>query len=299
MNAQIDELDTTKSIVIKKRIGFKPSIGRSQWSRGDQGFRINDNHHIEINNDMYVNSYDFDIKNLVIKERKSNDKFVRFAIRYKYGDSTNDTSIEAPLKIMFNNFKLSQSRHGAISYKNDIMENSIVRRYFCPYDRECDAYKLLQQILSHVKKGFVEHIKSCIKYTLDDKNIDKFIESKPFVSMTNRTGKICKIIKLGSKSENNIDQLIHTIDDFNNLLMDYRYNKQNSDSFYRTNSVIGFCACLYIKREGTDEDNGNCVYMSSVKPYISLMEMSYNKASCISAIDLREKTCPIDSVLTL
>ena len=62
-----------------------------------------------------------------------------------------------------------------------------------------------------------------------------------------RKGKLCKIVKLGSRTENHVNTEIQSIGEFNNLLKDYRHNKINTSSCYKANVVVSFRCSVYRK----------------------------------------------------
>lgn len=306
----------------KKRFGFKPKQWQSQWSRCSQNTPaekpIIQNKQTTLNKFeqntkmddtyIYIDSNEFKLKNIIFTEKKrkvGNTTFINFGIRYRYGNLGETNShpgtdvvvgtIEAPLKIRFKDIRLSQSRFGAYPEKFS-SENKSIQKYFCPYDRECIIHEKIQEILVGIRKEFMEYIKTSTEYKLDEEKINSSIEKKSMISMTNRKGEICRVIKLGSKSENNINREIHSIAEFNSLLRDGRYNKRNSDSFYKTNQIIGFSACLYECNPCNPKPEK---YATSVKPYVKSMEMMYSKASCISIINTQEKICPKESILIL
>ena len=248
-----------------------------------------------IKNILYVDLDSFDLTRVIvrpevtfsrsIKFNRSKQSMIRYEILYQYidpnePDTTNGTNrLIDKLNLFCNGIGLNQNRRGVrINSYNSC--NLPLNRYKDPYDK-----------LNSVMKGIRDYV---VKYMITQNNNIEAMrametkESNIYIQMMNR-GQMCKIIKLGSKSENNLNIDVPSIEEFNALLTDYRYNKKNSDSYYKTDLIISFKSCVY----------GDPDKKISFKPYVKIMEMHYNKASCIPEINLEDLIIMTDNVLVL
>ena len=154
-------------------------------------------------------------------------------------------------------------------------------------------YSEINKIVRSIREKVIETIRTNLRIhdieALDHDNGYLDIEMM-------RHGKMCKVIKLGSKSENNINTEIKTIEKFNELLTDYRYNKCSTDSYYKIDVIVSFRCCVY---RYDKKDSTGFVQRISFIPNAKLIEMRYNKANCVSMIDLDDKVMMTDNVLVL
>lgn len=241
------------------------------------------NSDIYIDNITYLNSNKFDEKNIIIKKMGTynyitnidNYKYIGYDIKYTYHNKFIDN-----LNIMFNNVRLKQAKYYKNYYGNHIL----------PYDNKCENGIFLEKIINIIKDKFIRVIENDFGNILDNENLKYFKNLQSKIHITNNE-KLCKIIKLGSKTENNINIEIKTIEEFSDILSNKFYNKLNSDRFYYTHPIIGFKGCIY--RKGMDKWN------ISFKPYVIMTEMQYSNSKCINLINREDQLIYTDNTLIL
>ena len=266
-----------------------------------------------LKNIMYVNADNICHENIKIQQGHVSENNIRYYdIRYMYGDMPHN-QLEGSLNILCKDLMLSQKRYGAYIYGNN---NCTI-----PLNTHADTFHLLSNVIQMVRTIAIDHILAQNIPTMDLGAVTKLREKRIGLEMM-RKGKLCKIVKLGSKSENHVNSEIRTIEEFNKLMRDYRYNKPDTDSFYAADLIIGFRCCVYRrenkqhiidKQENPDIDKlGNPNIdklgnpntdpyntMISFVPYLKLIEMRYNRAECIPMINTDDKIIGLDNVLVL
>lgn len=208
----------------------------------------------------------------VIKSEFVKDDFMPYILKYRHNDC-----LTAPLNILIKNIPLSNRRFGAYQLSD--------KSAMLPIDHELDNYKTLEILIKSIRKCVIDKIAQHIKID----NAEEICTKKIYIEMMHKN-KICKISKLGSDICKKVE--IKTIDEFNMLLKDYRFN--NKSSFYMTNLIISFRCYLYRR------DEKIC---ASFTPYTKLIEMynaSKNKAfSSLTEINQNIKIVDLDNVLVL
>lgn len=252
---------------------------------------------------VYIDANSVDHTSMMIKNKQVND--TRFYdIMYRYGQSSLDRTIDESfgyMSILIKNLKLCQKRYGAITFGN--------MNYFLPLDNQTDEYRDLEDMIKGIRNVIITHIVDQNIPFLDKEHAEELRNKKVSLEMVHK-GRMCKIMKLGTKSEEHINVRIKTVDEFNSLLKDYRYNKINSDSFYRADVVVSFRCSVYkrnnkkfiMDKDGIEQlnpktDPYNMVI--SFTPYLKLVVMRYNKARCVPVINTENKVVPLDNVLVL
>jgi len=232
---------------------------------------------------LYVTTDDFDLKRVIIQTKTlKNHDIKMFDVMYMYGsddiskiDSTD--SLIDKLNLFCKDLAISSNRKGT----------RINGFNWCniPLNQQYGSFDVISNIIKQIREKIIEY------YKINFSQLN--VECQPYeyvkIEMM-RNGKMCKIIKLGSKSENNVNSEIKSIEQFNNLLKDYKYNKFVTDSYYKLNSIISFRSCIYHKIDN---------FALSFSPYAKLMEIQYSKADCIKIIDETEKIVTMNNVLVL
>jgi hypothetical protein len=195
--------------------------------------------------------------------------------------------------ILCKDVALSQNRRGAHVYQKKTCN--------LPLNKKLGMFDELEDKIRTIRSLVIDFILKQNVPNLDNNYADELREKRVNIEMM-RKGKLCKIIKLGSKSENNINTKIETIDQFNELMADPKFNKYNSDFYYKADIFIAFRCCVYSPKynntDTIDTINKNNDMRISFTPYIKLMIMRYNKASCVTIIDTADKIIA-DNVLVL
>ncbi len=266
-----------------------------------------------LKNIMYVDADNICHENIKIQQGHMSENNIRYYdIRYLYGDVSHN-QLEGSLNILCKDLMLSQKRYGAYIYGNN--------NCALPLNTHADTFHLLSNFIQMVRTIAIDHILAQNIPMMDLEAVTKLREKRIGLEMM-RKGKLCKIIKLGSKSENHVNSQVRSIEEFNKLMRDYRYNKPDTDSFYVADLIIGFRCCVY-RRENKQhiidkQDNPNIDKlgnpnidklgnpntdpyntMISFVPYLKLMEMRYNRAECIPMINTDDKIIGLDNVLVL
>ncbi len=256
-------ITTTSSSIIKKENELK--------QRKELG--------IKFKNVTYVNYKNINTDSILFVDTENIVKNLvhPYNIMYKYS-SGNEHSIG--MNIYCDNIKLSQSRKGTIMTKYNTF-------LLLGESEQCD---LLINALKKIREKFIDYVRDeCgLKISKCYSNDLKNEEVKIFVGTGNR---FPHIIKLGSMSENNVNTEILNIEQFNELLKDHRYNKENSESYYVVSMIVNIACCVYDKlHEGKK---------ISFKPYVRMMEIKYSKAHCIPLMKTKENIVITDNVLVL
>lgn len=199
-----------------------------------------------------------------------------YNVMYKYSSGI----YSVRMNIFCDNIKLSQSRKGVITTKYSS---------FLLFG-ESEQYDVLKSELQKLKKQYIDYLSDNCgikfeRYYLD--NIEKE-EIKIYIGQGNN---FPHVIKLGSIAENNINTEILNIEQYVALLKDYKYNKEDSESYYVASMIISIRCSVYDKLY-----DGKRL---SFKPYVKMMEMKYNKAHCVPVMKPVENVVITDNVLVL
>ena len=150
----------------------------------------------------------------------------------------------------------------------------------------------MENTINLIKEKALDFFEHNIDNICND-DLQRVRQRREDVSMLNRRKRLCKIIKLGSKSEGNINTEIKTVEEFQQLMNNRVYNRPNSDRYYVVHPVISFSCCLYGK------ENNNDKWKVSFKPYVIMMEMEFSKATCVHMINREEQLIYTNNVLVM
>lgn len=256
---------------------------------------------VYLKNIIYVDSNNIcnnDVK-IKIGQYFSEHNVQFYDIDYCYGNKSQD-QLEESMNILCKDIMLCQKRYGAYIYDNNCN---------IPLNTLDDVYHHLGDVIRMIRNNAIDYIVAQDIPMMDLEDAQKLREKRIDIEMM-RKGKLCKIVKLGSKTENHVNTHVRSIEEFNNLLKDYRHNRINTDSHYRADLIISFRCSVYrrenkkyiIDEEGNDvlnpkTDPYNMII--SFVPYLKLVEMRYNRAWCIPMINTDDKVVALDKVLVL
>lgn len=248
-------------------------------------------------NEMYVDLDNFDLTRVIVAPRaaslsrsnkvdQTKESIIEYEILYKYIDCResgdplqSNVTVTDKLNLFCNGIGLKQNRRGVRinAYNNCNL----------PLDQCRPPFDKLNYVMQGIRDRVIKYI---ITYDPQNKDIKatESLESNIYIQMMNR-GQMCKIIKLGSRSENNQNVDVPSIEGFNALLADYKYNNKNTDSYYKANFIVSFKSCVY----------GFPDKKISFKPYVEMMEIQYNKASCVPEINRENQIIVTDNILVL
>lgn len=244
-------------------------------------------------NKLFVELHDFDINNVRIIKDQLKTKYQFYHIKYIYGgNERSESEMIDKLRLYCDAIKMRSNRYRILPRDN------VYYRYInVPFDNECEQYKKMENIIQLIKSKIIEYI---IKES-DAKIIIRMKNNIYFQSESDGTLK-CDVIKLEGISKDNINVKLKTIKDINKIITDFKYNKINSESYYRSNSLIWF-KCVLIEDNMKDVSNVSNVNSGtmhlSINPCIDIMELYYNKAKCTSTLDYNEKIMVTDNILIL
>jgi hypothetical protein len=258
-----------------------------------------------LKNIMYIGADNMCRENIkVLQGHMSKNNIRYYDIRYMYGDMAHN-QLEGSMNILCKNLMLSQKRYGAMIYgKNNCS---------LPLNTQSDTFYLLVDIIQIIRNIAIDHILTQNIPMMDLEAVTKLREKRINLEMM-RKGRLCKIVKLGSKSENHVNTQIHSIEEFNKLMKHYGHNNPDTDSFYVADLIIGFRCCVYRRENKQHIIDKQCDSnidklgnpntdpyntMISFVPYLKLIEMRYNRAECIPMINTDDKVVGLDNVLVL
>lgn len=205
------------------------------------------------------------------------DKIKYYSIRYRYHDMMDEY-----MNVFCPDIKLHHRKGCFDNYGNATL---------C-YDEDNDINHSLETFINLIKSCAIDHLINNVQ-GIDMMDAQRVKDQRLTIyMMLKHNKKLCKIIKLGSKSENNINTEIKTTDEFNKLISDRRYNRQNTDRFWLANILISF-RCLLYKQSPAEN------WKISFKPYIRLMEVRFNKASCVPVINREEQLVITSNTLSI
>lgn len=232
---------------------------------------------IKIDKLIYINMNELKKKYIVIKEglNNKNTNIQYYNIYYN----------EELLNIMCQNLKLNQSCSGIKNLQRYGPKAAIL-----PCEQNENVLIELENNIRCVRDVFLDYIISQNIPNISIENIDQIKNKNITIKLIGIKNNLCKIIRLGSKTENNINTEITDINDFNNLLMDYRYNNIKNDAYYKANIIIAFKCCIF----GPEDRR-----VIGFSTYIKLMELQFNKAKCVSIINTNDKVLIDNNIMIL
>lgn len=224
-----------------------------------------------IKNIVYTDDKNFKLSNVKFRKGYTFGNQVQcYDVEYRYYDKH-----DGMLNIMFNNINLRKP------YKNNYSERDILLPVY-----KWDMHGNFDKIINSVKNMFVDYVLQIYGECICTENLEKM--RKPLKKLYMVIGnKICKIIILGSKKDNNVNSEIKTYDKF--VEMSCKHPLKN----YVCDPIIGFKCSVYSKyynnlvEPENDISDKNFRYNKmaiSFKPYISVMEMRHQRAICNSEI---------------
>lgn len=204
---------------------------------------------------LYVDIDEIDEKNISVGEDKKDlydGKLTIYRIKYQYN------TINSLLYVSVNNIKLHNFNGIAQYYDRNILH------YDKKFQKNIDFINKVKSIRNKIIDIFINKYTMDIEYLneMKNKNIHLFVSEKT------------KIIKLGSKTENNININITSFDDFNNYIFNKSYNRYNSDRYYLANLIVSFNVTMYV--------HVCSKWRLSFKPFIKSFEFKFNKSKTIS-----------------
>ncbi len=211
-------------------------------------------------------------------EKNESEQIQSYLINYRYHNSINNS-----LNLYCENVTLNNKRNGI----NFTKYNEVILPMDMRAENEVNINII--NVLKQIKCNFIDYIKKLNLPNLDKIHAEEFKDKMINISMMNGK-KLAHIVKLGSLSENNKNTEIKSIEELNQLLIDYRYNNTKLGSYYKANIIISLRHCLY-KHEN--------LLRISFKPYLKDMEIKYNKARTVSNFDTNDNIVMIDNTLIL
>jgi hypothetical protein len=218
---------------------------------------------------IYIDVENFNIDNVSFEQYKSKSasfekykikgKEIQFYnIKYSYSEQIKDN-----LRLFCTKLSLQNSRNNIKSSRG---------YYTLEYEKETMEVERLQNILQSIKKKYIEYIvdqNNAKKIEMDEEYLDNYKDS--IVPMIVDEKKVCRIIKLGSKSENNTNTVIDNIDVFSKVINDWKYNNKKTGSRFLVDIILNFTACTFcnIRQQRV-----------SIKSYVQLIQIRHNKAIC-------------------
>jgi hypothetical protein len=224
---------------------------------------------------IYVNKEEFINDNIRIVQTDKKDNIHFYSINYQYDDK-----LLSYLNILINSLPLCNKRYGAYQYSD--------KSAHLPLNTETDVYMSVMSFIQKIRDYVIDKI--MINYTGDhvfDPEYISSLKTKKIKIEIMHKGKLCKIRKLVPKNDKY--ESIKTINDFNKLMKDYKYNN-DSGSHYIGNLIISF-RCYVYKRDDK--------LSISFTPYLKLVEMIFNKANIISQIDQCDKIAGLNNILVI
>ena len=256
-----------------------------------------------IKNIMYINAHNISHKAIKITAgRHLIEQNVQFYdVLYNCGDKDAQNQTNEPINILCNDLKMCQKRYGVTIYRSNNCS--------LPLNTHSESFNALASIIYMIRSTAIDYILQQNIPLLDIAYAELLRKKRIDIEMM-KNGKMCTIIKLGSKTENHINTQIYSIDEFSNLLKDHKYNKINTDFFYKANIVISFRCTVYRKynKQYSIEEKQNDTHipqsvpynmMIGFVPYLKIIELCYNRASCIPVINTNTKTTMLDNILIL
>jgi hypothetical protein len=260
------------------------------------------NHNPYIKNIMYLDTSDICYEKIKIKiGQYLHDHNIQFYnIMYHYNNISHDR-LEKSLNILCKDLTLCQKRYGAYVCGGDTCTSTCN----LPLVIEDESFQFLECIIRMIRSVIIDHILAQNIPMMNHEHAENLRGKRVYLEMM-RKGKLCKIVKLGSRTENHVNTEIQSIGEFNNLLKDYRHNKINTSSCYKANVVVSFRCSVYrkenkkyiIDKEGNPKIDPHSM-MISFAPYLKLVEMRYNRAVCAPMINTDNKVVALDNVLVL
>lgn len=207
---------------------------------------------------IYTGIEDLKLDNVTITYIQKKSSFIVIDTMYLYNN------ISDTLYVSGNNIKLN--------YYNGITVNngSYILQYDNKYQSNMNFINLIKSfrtyIIDYIIKNFIN---IDIEYAEELKNKNIYLSIYPNTD----------IIKIGSMTENNINQKINTFDEFNKYIYNKTYNKYNSDRYYIANIILKFNISLY--KHNCDSDK----WKISFKPVVRNFEFKFNKSKTTSIIN--------------
>ena len=220
---------------------------------------------------VYTDLANINLDNINISSLKKNPNMIIFNITYNYNN------IQDTLCVSCGNIKLSHFKGIVESYDKHILH------YDKKYQPNMDFINKIKSMRCYLIEYFISNYDNLdIKYLEETKN--KNIQL--FVS------KYTKIIKLGSRSENNINTKINSFEEFNEYIHNRTYNSYNTDRYYLADMLVSFNLILYrnsrIKK-----------WRLSFKPYIKSLEFKFNKSNTKSILDKSNNIFISNNILSI
>jgi hypothetical protein len=233
---------------------------------------------IKMNNIIYIDIKNIDVNSIIFRKGKyiADLNLQYYDIKYPYHHDMEDT-----LHILCQGIKLSQWGTGTKKYKDCRL----------PCEKNTSSFVELENKIHMIQKIFSEYILGQNIQNLNQEQTQALNDRNINVLMI-KNNKMCKIIKLGSETESTVNVQITGIDQFNDLLMDHRFNRRTS--YYCADIILAFACCTY-ENKSTAPNN----IKLSFKPYIKIMEMRYNKAKYLEMSNNRNQIMIQDNVMVL
>jgi hypothetical protein len=173
------------------------------------------------------------------------------------------------------------------------------KKYTIQYDQKDPISIDFKNKLKLIKETYYDHIaKNFPSFKISQECTAQIKNSKYFdlIIPVGMTGDICcRMVKLGSKTENNTNTEIQTIRQIEGYLKKMRYSESKEDNynFYRANILVGLKMFL---SHGSDESYR---FNVSFKVVVRAMEIYHNKASCVSQFDNSTKILVEENIMIL
>ncbi|VBB18473.1 hypothetical protein YASMINEVIRUS_936 [Yasminevirus sp. GU-2018] len=285
---------------------------------GDVVSRMKNSEDTRVSNTMFVSTKEFSLDDLSVKRGKlidgGNNKYDKssrynrnartyqyYDVVYNYNNSAKaktssvadkGDSLSDILGLYGDSLQLDSSKRGLRKSKSPKTTNA-------PLDHRNSQCEMFDALIRDIRAKVVQLIVADQPVgTFDDEIVQRLIDNKwsDVKLLHDQDGALkSRVIRLGTVAENNQNKDIATVEDINALLRDYRYNKPNTDSHYRANIIVKFKCVVY-----SDPKNpyGN-QKLIGFTPFVSTMEMFYNKSRTVPVINSNEKVVLLDNTLVL
>jgi len=239
----------------------------------------NKNNEKRIRNIPCINMGEIDIRCLVFEDMMKTFQNHGHSYKAMYTHSP-ATEYSTLMNIFCDNLRLSNSCKGMITTKYNTM---------LPFIQD-EQYDVLKNTLKTIKEKFIDYLSNAHGSRYGEFFLQDFKNEEIKIYM-GHGDRFPHITKLGSKVEKNLNTYITDVEQLNELLKDYRYNNEKTESWYTASMIINIMCSTYV--------NSDCEKRISFKPYVKIMEIKYNKAHCVPMLEMKQHVVITDNVLVL
>ena len=220
---------------------------------------------------LYTDLENVNLDNTIISSLKKTPNMEIFNITYNYHN------IQNMLCVSCNNIKLNHFKGITERYDKYILH------YDTKYQPNIDFINKIKSIRCH----FIDYFSNNYG-NIDIKHLEETKNKNIQLFVSNYT----EIIKLGSKSEDNINTKINSFEEFNSYIHNRTYNRYNTDRYYLADMLISFNLITYRCPIGKK-------WKLSFKPYIKTIEFKFNKSKTNSILDKSNNIFISNNILSI